>query len=212
MIPSLEEMRQDALTFIGWTEPPPSQLLVVTGANAAGKSLCRRMYSLACKKEGSAMEFIGVSIEFQTQGFMAMSFVFGDESCEATGINRAHTLISGFDTSHSRGKPHLIVYDEPEIGMSEELQHTSVDYLISQFQNWPEFLEGMVFFTHSRIFAGRLVQEQGAQFVNLKNEFPTIEEWLARDVRRDTRPLNEITQEANDRYRAFVDILKPTKS
>lgn len=96
------------------------ELLVVTGANASGKSLVRRLFQVFVKKRG--FEVIHLSQEGRDAGGFARVFVYGSEGDEATGVISAKTLVKGFRTSRNRDNEHLMIYDEPEIGMSEEAE------------------------------------------------------------------------------------------
>lgn len=208
MIPKIDKLiKKTLLDELGWKDPKSCKLMVVCGSNASGKSMIRRCLSMACKEKG--IEAIPISMEFRTRsGDIARSFVFNDESDHATGITTAQTIITGMSTSRGRDSKHLLMWDEPEIGMSEELQHASVDHIVSEFGNWPKHLEGAVFFTHSRIFADRLVKELGATFVYLGGEYQTVDEWLARDVRGNVRPLEELCVESQEKWRRILQMLK----
>ena len=186
MVPPLRGFIRDAfLELVGWTDPEPNaRIMVVTGNNASGKSLVRRMYQKSGKEH--KMEVIHISIEGRSGsgGFGGMkSFVYGSEDDEATGLNTARTLVAGFKTFRGRTTSVLGVYDEPEIGMSEELQHGMVDFIVRNAADWPEQLQGLILMTHSRIIAEGVCRRcENTAFVNLGGLYPTIDSWLNREI------------------------------
>lgn len=186
MIPKLDKIiKKPLLKELGWRDPKGDvKFLVVTGDNAAGKSMLRRCFSAVAN--GDKIEAMALSMEFRcASGYIERAFVFNDESNNATGVTTLDTITGGIRNSRSRsddGKDHMLIWDEPEIGMSEELQHVSCDFLIEELQNWPEHLQGVVIMTHSRIFVERLVGA-GATYVHLGGKYKTAQNWLNRDVR-----------------------------
>jgi hypothetical protein len=135
------------------------------------------------------------------------SLIYGDEAHFPTGLLTAQTILTGFSSASNRDKKCLLLYDEPEIGMSEELQWASVRYMAEQMKNPPKQLQGLVVMTHSRIFAKHLVEEAGATFVNLGDQYPTLDAWLNRpvDIHLDIEALNQTSLE---KFREITKLLK----
>ena len=206
MIPLLQPViRKDVIDLIGWRDPEtPVKIMVVTGPNASGKSFVRRMIASACKK--TDVECIALSVERRTSSGTLATMIYGDETHTPTGLITAQTIITGFNTASERNNKCLLLYDEPEIGMSEELQWASVRYMKEQMDNPPEQLQGLVVITHSRIFAKHLVEDAGATFVNMGGQYPTLESWLNRpvDINLDIQALSETSLE---KFRAISKLL-----
>ena len=152
-------------------------VLVVTGKNAAGKSFLRRWLCHILKED--KIEAIHLSQQGRASEGFVRAFVYGDESDHSTGAISAHTFIAGMTTSRGRTTDHVIIWDEPEIGMGEELQIGTVDWLFTQLVDWPIHLNGIILLTHSRHFVERAMMFPGAKFLSLDG-YKTKQEWLER--------------------------------
>jgi predicted ATPase len=154
-------------------------VLVITGKNASGKSFLRRFISLRLKQD--KIEAIHLSQQGRSQEGVMRCFVYGDEQYESTGAISAKTFLGGISTSRNRDHEHAIIWDEPEIGMSEELQVGSANWLFEKLADWPKNLRGIVLLTHSRIFVKRAMEVPGAKWVNLDG-YKIPEAWFNRDI------------------------------
>lgn len=159
------------------------RILIATGENASGKSLFRRLYLTAIKEYYPKIkEVMHISQQGRCQEGIVRAFVYGAEDWEATGVISLRTFKAGFDTSHGREHPHIIIWDEPEIGMSEETQMAAGQYVAKRCKDWPENLKGLIFTTHSRHFAAALKDLHGVGFLNLGNKYKTLEAWIDREI------------------------------
>ena len=183
-----------------------ASLLVVTGANAAGKSLLRRWFSMIFQQE--KIESIHLSQQGRAAEGVMRAFVYGDESNESTGVISAGTFQGGMRTMRGREKPHAVIWDEPEIGMGEELQVGTVNWLCDELKDWPENLQGVVLFTHSRLFVQRAMQFPGAKWMSMDG-YATADEWLNREIVPITPP--EVSTKGVEKFRRISKILKKGK-
>jgi predicted ATPase len=208
MIPNvLKDIRPDLLFALG-LEPSDfgdSKLIVVTGDNATGKSMLRRIYSTFLKKNHK-IETIHLSQQARATGGVERAFVYGDETSESTGYITIGTFITGFRTSRGRENEHILLWDEPEIGLGEEAQLGAVNYIIDQLKDWPSKLRGVVVMTHSRIFVRALKDVEGCRFVNLHGKFKTADEWLDRKI--VPADLEEVRTRGIETWRKVSAILK----
>lgn len=94
------------------------QLLTVTGDNASGKSIFRRAITQLSRKSG--LEVMHFSPEGKAKGGIVGSMIYGPEDDRSTGCNSAGTILKALSTSSSRESDHVIVFDEPDIGLSDE--------------------------------------------------------------------------------------------
>jgi hypothetical protein len=184
-----------------------TQVLVVTGANAAGKSLLRKFMQQVVRQDHD-LECIHLSQQGRASSGIQRAFLYGDESWESTGCISCHSLLGSITTSRAREKDHMIILDEPEIGMGEELQAGSGLWLKEQLADWPEHLSGMVIMTHSRNFVREIMKFNGATFYNL--EGMEKDEWLNREI----VPANpeDVKTLGRERFRKISKILKDIKS
>lgn len=185
--------------------PGRSKLVVVVGPNASGKSFFRRVVRSACHLAEPKIECIHLSMEARTQGYLK-SFVYGDEQYQATGVNSINTVLGGIRTSQGRTEPHAIVWDEPDLGLSEanaaSVGKTIVDFIAAP----PPCLFGVVVITHRRALVAEL-QKVGPHYVHLGVVDPpaTLDAWMTEPI--VTRPLDEIAEESHTRFKAIQKIL-----
>ncbi len=207
MLPELFKMNQEVADVLGFdtsfsTECP---VLVITGDNAQGKSLFRRYVSVVCRENG--VELIHLSQEGRgTEGFQR-AWIYGDENSESTGCISAKTFKKGFNTSRNREKDHILLWDEPEIGMGEELQLGTSMWVKEELENWPEKLCGLVVLTHSRYFVSILAKIKGAKFYNMNGL--GLDEWLNREI-LPISPI-EVAERSYERFRKITKILNKLK-
>jgi hypothetical protein len=155
-------------------------VMVVTGSNATGKSLVRRVICGNLKRLG--IEAIHLSQQGRAQGGIARCFIYGSEDDESTGFISAKTFQGAFRTMRGREQAHVVIWDEPEIGMGEELQLGTADWLYNELaRDWPKHLCGVVVLTHSRIFASKVMGFPDSKWLNM-NGYGTLEEWLSRKI------------------------------
>ena len=178
-----EEIRDAFLTEIGMTgfRWDNERVFVFVGSNGAGKSLLRRVFQQFLKK--NKIEVIHLSQQGRTTGGFARAFIYGDEDNEATGVISCRTIRSGISTSNKRENDHVLLYDEPEIGMAEETQFGVARYLRESLEaNWPDKLRALIILTHSRYFARELCAMDGSKFAWLHHPGATLDDWLHREI------------------------------
>lgn len=113
-------------------KPGTGRIVLVLGENAGGKSLVRRLVSMAThrgqgggygqekipKGEFPVREFIGLSMEFRSGPGMERMFVFGHEGWQSTGEISGDAVVKAIQTVSNRDHPTILYWDEPDIGMS----------------------------------------------------------------------------------------------
>ncbi len=181
-----------------------SPLTIVTGDNASGKSFIRKMVQSMCSmKQPKKIECIHLSQNGRcTEGVMR-SFVYGSEVDESTGRNTVQTLLTSMTTSHNRETPHLIVYDEPEIGLSDEYS-AGIGIRLREFINdKPELLFGVVIITHNQHLIKELL-EINPDHLNLSND-KTLTDIANREI-VPNRDLEGLIEKSRKSYREILDI------
>lgn len=125
------------------------RLLVVSGGNAGGKSLvCRYLNQKASEAE---VEYMRVGMGRRTRPGIERSFIFGaDEDRESTGRISANAVKGGINTCRGRKHPHFLCLDEPDVGLSEEMQGGLGALLAGFAADMPDETLGLVVVTHSR--------------------------------------------------------------
>jgi hypothetical protein len=79
----------------------------------------RRIVHSFCHK--NEVEFMGISMEGRRgiSGSPWMCMVYGSEDYESTGCNSVGTVLTGITTCYGRESPHVIFWDEPDLGLSD---------------------------------------------------------------------------------------------
>ena len=98
--------------------PTRSRVTLLLGENASGKSFIRRLVHAVCSKY--KVECIPLSMEGRSaSGVPWKSFIYGAEEHHSTGENSVSTVRTAFRTAEKRADPHVLFFDEPDIGLSD---------------------------------------------------------------------------------------------
>ena len=178
-------------------------LVVVTGDNGSGKSLVRRMYCAWASKRG--VEQMPFSMQFRSGGGFERAIIFGSEDWEATGIISASAFLKSISSSANRTNPHLIVWDEPDLGLSEGYSLGMGKEIRRFISNPPKYLWGAVLMTHSKGLLGEAVNGLKPHHLALDENVP-LNEWLER--REPARPIDGLLEMGLRRFRAISKFLK----
>lgn len=157
-------------------------LVVVTGDNGGGKSIFRRLVGFACKDAG--VEFIHLSMEGRTGGMMGAmaSFVYGSENWEATGLNSVRTVTGGIKTCRERDSDHVIFWDEPDTGMSDELAAGAGKLILNFILKKPKHTKAVFVVSHNRYLVRKLAAAK-PHFLHMgRHPYASLEEWATRPV------------------------------
>lgn len=139
------------------------RLLLVTGGNAGGKSLvCRYLGSKARElSEGRSGEYMLIGMGKRTEAGMHRAFIFGaNEASESTGKVSSRAVRGAFRTCQGREHAHYLCLDEPDIGLSEEMQHGMGAAIADFAAALPPLTQGLVVVTHSRAIARALLAHE----------------------------------------------------
>lgn len=184
------------------------RLVVVTGDNAGGKSFFRRLVQLVCRDAG--IECMAISVQGRVTSSVARPFIYGGEEWQSTGQNSVNTVLTGIRTCQSRTTPHVMFWDEPDIGLSESWA-AGVGQKIAAFgKALPEHTVAAIVVTHSKALLSQLVG-QNPHFIHFGSETPppSLRAWLdAPVVPRDPEELPKLSVA---RFRRIERILKRNK-
>jgi hypothetical protein len=162
--------------------PGASRLCLVLGPNASGKSLLRRLAGAACKAK--RIEFMPVSMEFRTgqQFGMGRVFVYGGTEMEnSTGENSSRSVVGGIRTCRAREAPHVIFWDEPDIGMSDGYARGMGRSIAEFAAAIPEHTVAAFVVTHRKSLVRELLAADPHVVFMGDESAASLDEWLARD-------------------------------
>ena len=148
---------------------------ILTGDNGTGKSLIRKVLcsSLRNQENDDTIKIADISMEKRTglhAGLGGGGVFLRDVEWVATSDNSLSFLYSLLNSAKDR----YLVLDEPELGMSQDLQKSIGVYLSKRIPETMKENRGMLIITHSREFVRSLSVEH--VFVNLQKK--SEEEWL----------------------------------
>lgn len=176
----------------------PHKITILTGPNGSGESVVRQLLSRSISEKcgvniNNAVS--SISMSRRTGGAGAIRAFTSDTPWSPTGQNSYNFVCAVLKSSKNR----FIVMDELEIGMSDELLMTTVQYINDNY-NAEEHL-GLLVITHSRNVVKWLNHDY---FINMSGM--TEDEWVNREV----KPV-DIEQFEEDCHKLFLCIDARTK-
>ena len=126
-----------------------TRLVIVTGDNATGKSFFCRFLQEICASSHPRVECIRISMQLGTKGGIASSLAFGDEALCSTGVLSVNTVLTGVHTSRKRTGAHVMIWDEPDVGVSTGYQAALGRYLAEYVRTLPDTALAVVVTTHA---------------------------------------------------------------
>lgn len=197
-----------AIDFALKEGPKKAKLIIAAGENASGKSFYRRLVQIDCQDR--KVECIHVSVEARRRVSEQpwMVFVYGDEERDSTGSNSANTILGGIKTSRGRDTKHVIVFDEPDLGMSEGASMGAGTAIAEFLANPPEHLEACVLITHSRHLLAKL-KDIPYHFLHFGKEEHDVDSWITRPVLE--RSLGDLREKNHERFKNIQGIINERK-
>lgn len=175
------------------------KLTILTGSNGSGKSVIRKLLPTRIQEKlgKDSPERLVSSLSFMSR--CALNSMCGinflrDSEWTSTGDNTVHLLKSIIHHDER-----YIVLDEVELGMGEELQLATANYINSVKDEVLKKSYGLLVITHSRIVAKTLKEDA---FFNIDG-INTKEEWLNRKV--VPTDLDQFQKDCDDLFVAIRD-------
>jgi hypothetical protein len=184
-------------------------LFLVLGDNAGGKSFFRRLVS-ECAKRAGIDECIHLSMQGRASGGVMRGMIYGSEDWQSTGEITGHTIRTGIKTCMGRDTDHLLYWDEPDLGLSEEATLGVALELEKFARALPKHTRGVFITTHSRVIARQLATLE-PHYIHLGSKKPpmSLQAWLDRPI----KPIapEELAELSLKRFRAIQKILDRKK-
>lgn len=182
-------------------------LVLVLGENAGGKSFFRRCVHAVAKQEFKIEEFIHLSMQARTQEGIGRAFIYGgSEDDNSTGAISMHVVNRGIANARLREHEHMLFWDEPDLGLSENAAAGAAIEILDFVKSLPEKTKAVFVTTHSRVMV-RYFLEVDPHYIWLgsKNGPETLQAWLDRPI----VPISttEVDRLGHDRWRNIQKIL-----
>ncbi len=190
-----------------------NRLIVIVGENASGKSFFRRIVQSVCRK--NKIECIPISAEGRRQIAYSpwLTFVYGDESYEATGVNSTNTVLSGIKTCRGREEKHVIFWDEPDLGLSDSWAAGVGQQLCKFAQDLPEKTVAAFVVSHNRALVRELLPAEPFYLhlgVDTAEAPATLQQWINKPCTpRDPELLLEMGHKRFQMIQHILDLAKP---
>lgn len=182
-------------------------LAVIVGSNGGGKSMFRRVIAALCRQ--ARIELIGLSMESRTTGGVENAFIYGSETWQATGINSLRTVTTGITTCEKRKSDHVVFWDEPDTGMSDELAAGAGKRILNFALKPPKHTKAIFVVSHNRYLVRKLAAAE-PHYVHIgSSPQPTLEDWATRPV--EPADPEEVEAESLARFRRISSMLKGKK-
>jgi hypothetical protein len=133
-----------------WAEYGHPKFTVVTGDNASGKSLLCRAVAEKLREAHPKLEVIPVTMNGRSRAGIERLAIWGDESRQSTGHLSVRAVLGGLRTCRERSNDHVLVLDEPDIGLAESYSAALGAYLAAFVEDMPVRTRGVIVVTHSR--------------------------------------------------------------
>lgn len=185
-----------------------SRLTIVLGPNGSGKSLLRRVVQQVCRQNN--VECIHLSMHGRVGGMdlgVVRMMIYGDEHEDNTGRNSAQTVLTSITTSKGRDKPHVLFYDEPDIGLSDGAA-MGVGIAIREYvaTAGPNLVAAFVA-THRRALVHHLATYPDSPDALLLGESPeSVRAWLASS--EEPIPLDAVVEQSFKMWKAVHEYIK----
>ena len=185
--------------------PGKGKLVLAVGGNASGKSFFRRVVSSYCHTK--ALECLNLSVEGRRNIATnpGLALVYGSEDYDSTGANSARIMTTAIKTSQGRDSDHVIFWDEPDLGLSDDWAASMGATIRSYTEEAPEHLVGAILVTHSRALLKELIPIGAHLLVFSEEPYTSIEQWINRPTQ--VRPLEDLWKENRKRFRLIQQAL-----
>jgi hypothetical protein len=190
-------------------------LVVIVGENASGKSFARRCVQFIASNE--KVETISISMERRAGGDVTggmRGFIYGTEDWQSTGENSVGTVLGGIRTCQGRDTPHVMFWDEPDLGLSDSWA-AGVGVAIRKFvDDPPKHTRAVFVVTHSKPLVAQLVDfEPHYLYLGDGDAPPSLAEWMKTPIiPRDIELLKEQSHERFLRIQKILDRVRKRKS
>lgn len=184
-------------------QPANPRLCVITGPNVCGKSLLRKI--LHAHHHDRDLFYMHLSQEHRCNGGFGRLMVYASEGDDSTGHNSVHTLLTAIKNCQSQEKPFGLMFDEPEIGCSEEVQMAIGTRIGQCVDTFPKLGSGVFVITHSREVVRSLLPFTPTHW-RLSEDGMTLDQFVTREVL--PMDLQALVDLGHDRWRAVEAMLK----
>ena len=160
-----------------------SNLAVVVGNNSSGKSVLRRQMQEECNRHD--FETLDLSMELRShEDSEFRGEYYGNEEVLSTGVISISSVLRLISTSRNEKRKHVIMLDEPDVGLSDEVA-AGVGVELANYLTKPSSnLVGALLITHRRAMLDVLLDlAPSVVFIGPKEDAPvSLNAWNTRKI------------------------------
>lgn len=155
-----------------------SNITVIFGDNASGKSLLVRLFDSIYRKHDDKISIRISSMANRTVGGVEGAMIFGDQREDSTGKVSIRVIALGLNTMIKEDKPSVFIADEPEIGLSPNYSRSLGEYFVNTMAKMDEEKSSLIIVTHNPELVKSIVDsaEHKINFIGV-NTKENINEW-----------------------------------
>lgn len=194
-------------------EPGNPRLIVISGENAGGKSFFVKALNAFMQEDApKQVEWMPVSMGMRTSPGMHRVFMFGEESNESTGRISLKAVLGGLRTCQSREKSHVLLLDEPDIGLAESYQAALGQMLAGFAADMPAHTRALIIVSHSRSLVSALMA-LGPTCIRVGDDLRSTAEWIREgDLPKTPADIEALGTKAMTRMRAISAVMNARRA
>lgn len=193
-----------------------SRLLMLSGENAGGKSLFGRLYAQRSREAG--LRCIDVTMARRTAGAGASglerAMVYGSnlDDANSSGCVSLRSVMGAVRTCRDWTDPHRLLFDEPDVGLSESYQSALGQWLAPFLLDLPRATAGRLLITHSRPMVSAILDHAAAHvlprphLMRIGDDLRPTAEWIERGPLPRTAEDLEALAAGNDARRRAASL------
>lgn len=138
--------------------------------------------------------------------------MFGDESTSSTGQASFRAVRGGLTTCRGRTTPHILIMDEPDIGLSEGYQAALGDMIDEFASDLPDTTVGLLVVSHARPLISKLMH-LNPTCIRVGDDLRPTRQWLEQgDLPRTIADIESLRDKALTRFRAIHAVAEARKA
>jgi hypothetical protein len=190
----------------------PTRYLLISGENAGGKSFVTRYLSMIFRSDVPEFRTVDIGMKRRTTQDISRAFIYGgDEGERSTGTLSVQAFTGSLRNTREWDSPHMIVLDEPDLGLSEGYQTAMGEFLAREAGTITPKCMAVVLVTHSREIA-RHFMTLNPHMMRIGDDLRPTRQWLDEGpLPRSAEDLKKLMDTGINRLRAISRIMDARK-
>jgi predicted ATPase len=185
----ITDTRQPLIEHISDSLVTDANAMIIFGNNTSGKSLISALLESQVNNK-SDHGTRTISVANRTSKSISRAFIYGDEGRQSTGETSIRVIEKALRSAKSDNEPSLLIFDEPDLGLSSQFSRTLGRYLAMQANELKSIGVYVVLISHNLPLLSTFMEalDTAPSYVGL-NTHHSLASWLSCD---EERPLEEL--------------------